>query len=590
MRRNPVSVTIVLLIVSVGAWSQESRNQPSHEVRMEFDVRVPMRDGTELSADVYRPDAEGTFPVILVRTPYNNNTDGNMETGKYFAERGYAVVLQDVRGRWDSAGEFHAFVNEARDGYDTHEWAGTQSWSSGDVGTLGNSYVGLTQLLPSFLANAHLKAMVPIVTTSDVYNNWMYSDGTFQLGFSLSWGGIFIDGATNQNYAAYDWPELFRQPLRNSLAASGRRVPHYEEWVAHPTYDQYWESLAGDHAEVSAPAMFISGWYDIFMRGTLQDFVALNEAAAARGERPRNKIIVGPWIHSTNRREVGDMDFGPNAVIDLTGRQLRWFDHWLKGTDNGIDREPPVTIFVMGRNLWRDEHEWPLARTRYTKYYFHSGGAANSRYGDGNLDAAEPRAEPYDTFVYDPERPVPTLGGGNCCRTDIVPMGPFDHSPVERRDDVLVYTTDVLSEDVEITGPITVVLFAASTAKDTDFVARLIDVHPSGFAQNIQDGIVRARHRESLAAASLIEPGRVYRYAIDLWSTSNVFLRGHRIRVEITSSNFPRFDRNPNTGRPFGEDEEKIRATQTIYHDSEYSSHIVLPVIPGGSPRDDGAP
>jgi putative CocE/NonD family hydrolase len=553
---------------------------------MDFDVRIPMRDGTELSADIYRPDAEGRFPVILVRTPYNNNTDAEADFGRFYAARGYGVITQDVRGRWDSGGDFHAFVNEARDGFDTHEWAGTQPWSNGKVGTYGGSYVGLTQLLPAFMANPHLQAMVPMVTTSDLYNNWMYSDGAFQLGFSLSWGGILIDGRTNQNYTPYDWRRLFGLPADEAIGAAGRRVPHYDEWVSHPTLDDYWKSIIdGDHAQVPAPAMFIAGWYDIFLRGSIQDYTKLVDAAVSKGEPSRHKLIIGPWVHGFNQRQVGDVDFGPAAVLDLQTWQLRWFDHRLKGIDNGIDEEPPVKIFVMGRNQWRDENEWPPARARYTKYFFHGDGAANSLNGNGTLDTVQPGGEPQEALVYDPGHPVPTLGGGNCCRSWIVPMGPFDHRAVERRDDVLVFTGEVLQQEVEVTGPISVVLYASSTARDTDFVARLVDVHPDGFAQNIQDGIVRARHRESLESSSLIEPGRIYQYEIDLWSTSNVFLKGHRIRVEITSSNFPRFDRNPNTGRRFEGEQNLITATQTIYHDEQHPSHIVLPIIS----NDDGS-
>jgi putative CocE/NonD family hydrolase len=552
---------------------------------MEFDVRVPMRDGTELSADVYRPDADGRFPVILVRTPYSNNTDRYPDLGRFFAARGFALVVQDVRGRFDSDGAFHAFVNESRDGYDTHEWAGTRPWSDGNVGTYGNSYVGLTQLLPAFLAHPHLKAMVPLVTTTDVYNNWMYSDGAFQLGFSLSWGGVLIDGRVNQSTAPYDWPTIFEQPIDKAIDATGRRVPHYDEWIAHPTHDDYWKTvMGGDHAQVSAPALFVGGWYDIFVRGMIDDYMKLVEAAASKGRDSGHKLVIGPWVHGFNRQHVGDVDFGPDAVIDLRTLYLRWFDHNLKGIDNGIDGEPPIKIFVMGRNRWREENEWPPARARYTKHYFHSEGAANSLYGNGTLDTKEPGEEPKDTFVYHPGEPVPTMGGGNCCNTSIVPMGPFDHRPVERRDDVLVYSSEVLQDDVEVTGPVEVILYASSTARDTDFVARLVDVHPDGFAQNLQDGIVRARYRDSLESSSPIEPGRVYRYEIDLWSTSNVFLKGHRIRVEITSSNFPRFDRNPNTGRRIENGEDRIPATQTIYHDGQYPSHIVLPIIP----NDDG--
>jgi putative CocE/NonD family hydrolase len=294
--------------------------------------------------------------------------------------------------------------------------------------------------------------------------------------------------------------------------------------------------------------------------------------------------MIGPWVHGIGHNVVGEVDFGPEASVDLARVQLRWYDHWLKEMSNGVAEEPPVKIFVMGENYWRNEREWPLARTHYSNYYLHSGGRGNSFNGDGTLSTNPPGPDGgKDTFTYDPANPVPTLGGGNCCWTDIVPMGPFDQRAAERRDDVLVYSSPELREPLEVTGPITVALFASSSAKDTDFTAKLVDVHPNGFAQNVQDGIVRARYRLSHDQPRFVEPGTVVEYTIDLWATSNTFLPGHRVRVEISSSNFPRFDRNLNTGEDPATATKMVRASQTIYHDAQHPSHIVLPVIPRGS-------
>ena len=303
--------------------------------------------------------------------------------------------------------------------------------------------------------------------------------------------------------------------------------------------------------------------------------------------------MVGPWVHGVGNRsnyrarapyQIDRVDFGPAAEVDLQPIYLRWFDYWLKGIDNGVADEPPIKIFVMGENYWRYEHEWPLARTQYTKYYLQSGGNANTLHGDGRLSTDPPAGgSASDTFTYDPADPVPTLGGNNCCYSNIVPMGAFDQRGAERRDDVLVYTTPELTEPVEMTGPITATLYAATSARDTDWTAKLVDVHPNGYAQNIQDGIIRARYRETPGPPSLIEPGTVYEYTIDLWSSSNTFLPGHRIRVEISSSNFARFDRNLNTGEDPGTGTRMETAQQTVYHSSEHPSHILLPVIPRGT-------
>jgi putative CocE/NonD family hydrolase len=555
-----------------------------HRIRTRLGVPVAMRDGVRLSTDVYLPDAPGPFPVILIRTPYSNNTESYVEDAVFFAQRGYAVAIQDVRGRYDSEGEWSPFVHEAQDGYDAQEWCGTQPWSTGKVGTSGGSYVGLTQLLTAPLRNRHLVAMAPRVGFSNLYHNWVYTGGAFQLGFNLRWGAIQMHGRTNQ--VQYLWmPDeqhlaslVWHLPLITGDEHAGRACAFYKEWVRHPSYDAYWEAgnLEKDYARFDVPIYGLGGWYDVFLQSTLNNFM---------GVRRGRKVLIGPWIHSLGDRgrcrRTGDIDFGPASLVDLRGEELRWFDHWLKGLDTGVTTEPPVRVFVMGANRWRTADDWPIPGTRYVEHYFHGAGRANSLFGDGGLDRRRPEAEPPDRFVYDPREPVPTLGGSTCCGEDVtpIPMGPRDQRPAEWRPDVLCYTTDPLEADVEVTGPIKVILWAASTAPDTDFTAKLVDVFPSGYAMNVAQGIIRARYRDSWTTPTLLEPGRVYRYEIDCWSSSNCFLAGHRIRVEIASSNFPQFDRNPNTGHAFGMDAELRPATQTVYHDAAHPSHIVLPIV-----------
>ena len=577
----------------VSHYDEANLSKPTYRVKMEHNVPIPMRDGVTLSADIYRPAAEGEFPVILVRTPYSNNTLASVEQSKFFAERGYVHVQVDVRGRYDSEGTFYAFRHEPDDGFDTDEWLGQQPWSNGKIGTMGGSYVGFTQMTQAIRGSRYLVTMAPTVTTLNIYGNWIYTGGAFQYGFALPWGGLFIDGRVNQEYQAYNWPEALKHlPISTADEAVGRRTAHYRDWVAHPTRDSYWEanSHENEHAKIAVPLLNAGGWYDIFLAGMLEDDIKIRERATSELARKGKRLMVGPWVHGIGTRsnyraeapyQTDRVDFGAAAEVDMQRVYLRWFDYWLKGIENGVAGEPPIQIFVMGENYWRYENEWPLARTRYTSYYFHSQGHANSVHGDGTLSTEPPAGGPAaDTLVYDPANPVPTLGGNNCCRSDIVPMGPFDQRPLERRDDVLVYTSAELREPLEVTGPIQVKLYAATTARDTDWTAKLVDVHPNGFAQNIQDGILRARYRESSVQPSFLEPGKVYEYTIDLWATSNTFLAGHRIRVEISSSNFPRFDRNLNTGEDPATGTRMETATQTIRHSAEFPSHIVLPVIP----------
>ena len=565
-----------------------------HRVRMNMGVNVPMRDEVNLSTDIYLPDIDSSVPAILIRTPYNNNDEAQVRDAMFFASRGYAVVVQDVRGRWDSEGEWYPFRFEAEDGYDAHEWIGAQPWCDGNIGTAGGSYLAMTQWQAAPLRSKYLKAMVPRVGYSNFYHNWAYTGGAFQLAFNLRWAAVQMHTRTNQ--VQFLWlPEdnhlanlHWHLPLRTMDEAAGRDNRIWKDWIDHPDYDDYWRGMRPveeRYADIDVPVYGMGGWFDVFLQGTLNNFMGVRKSGREPG-KTNQKVVIGPWIHSLGGAGVetvtGDVDYGDVVKLDLMNEHLRWFDHWLKGIDNGVADEPPVNVFVMGSNHWRTASDWPLPETRYTPYYLHSGGAANSLFGDGMLDAAPPGPEAHDHFVYDPNHPVMTVGGSTCCGEALTPvsMGPRDQQQVEWRPDVLVYTSPVLEEAVEVTGPVKMTLYAASDAPDTDFTAKLVDVSPNGTAINVAQGIIRARYRDSWEEPTLIEPGRIYEYAIDMWSTSNEFLKGHQIRVEVSSSNFPQFDRNPNTGSAFGADAETRVANQTIYHDTDHPSHIVLPIVP----------
>lgn len=577
-------------------WAKQGEaalSQPRYKVTVEKNVQVPMRDGVALAADVYRPDAPGTYPVLILRSPYNKASPDEMQNSTWYAERGYVVVNQDVRGRFASGGDFYTYRSEARDGYDTDAWAAVQPWSNGRLGTLGGSYLGYTGLTQAIGGHPALKAVATDVTTTDIYNQWVYSDGAFILGFALPWGAGVVHGRTMDGGGAFVKPEAYAQlPLATADAASYKVDQPYRDWLAHPRRSNlYWTGISfeKDAAKIGIPALVVSGWYDIFLRGALDDHAAIKGGGRTPLARAQKRIVIGPWTHfkTVAPRKGGfggmskpdDIDFGPDADLNGNLLYLRWHDHWLKGLDNGADKDPPVRIFVMGENKWRAENEWPLKRTRYTPYYLASGGHANGASGDGTLVAAAPKGADSDRYDYDPANPVPTLGGNICCSS--VPSGAHDHRPIEKRQDVLVFTGPVLTETVEVTGPIRAKLYAASSAPDTDWVVRLIDVHPDGYARNIQDGIVRARFRRGKGVpASAITPGKVYEYDIDMWASSNAFLPGHRIRIEVTSSNFPRFDRNLNTGEEPSKGTAMAVAHQTVLHSARYPSHVVLPVVP----------
>ena len=555
-------------------------------IDVQFDIRVPMRDGTTLSADRYFPKGQPRpFPVILARTPYDNMSEPLINDAIYFAQNGYAFLAQDCRGRNDSDGVFDPWVNEYNDGHDTLEWIGAQSWCNGNVGMHGSSYLGGVQWMAAAMGSRYLKAIVPRVIGDNLHDSPHYQGGAFTLHLDATWC-FRMGGRTWQAIDRFNWDQVFPTlPLRDVPKVGGKDISFFQDWLDHPDYDDYWRNLAikERYHDIKVPVLQIGGWYDVFAGGTLNNFLGMREKGGSDVARNGQRVVMGPWHHhACSETHAGEVDFGNVSVLELNEIELRWFDHWLKGIDNGADREAPLRIYVMGTNEWRDEHEWPLARTRLTPYYLHSGGSANSLVGDGTLSTEAPADEPCDRYDYNPAFPTPTRGGGTCCSPEIVDWGAFDQRPVEFRNDVLVYTSEPLEDDLEVTGPVIVKLHASTDGRDTDFTAKLVDVHPDGNAKNLCDGIIRGRYRESTKSQKLLEPGAVYEFTIDLWITSNVFKKGHRIRVDISSSNFPRFDRNLNTGRTAADDTEIRMARQTVFHDRTRPSQIVLPVIPGG--------
>lgn len=563
-------------------------------------LQVPMRDGVLLATDVYRPAGPGPFPVVMMRLPYNKEQPVLLFLAGDIlrvAQAGYAVVVQDCRGTWASGGEFSPYFQEAEDGADAIAWAAAEPWSTGEVGMMGASYYGATQWLAAIEAPPALKAIAPFITTDQYYEKWTYQGGAFQLGFMLQWAS-----------ATFGVAEAVRRLLRGTGDATGvgtaigaadavsanywhlplcelpavaNLTPYVQDWLAHPSYDDYWRAAAPceHYAKITTPALNFGGWYDLFLGGTLANYAAMKD-------RTPQKLVIGPWVHGYNGGVYPARNFGLMAhdgVADVTAMQIRWFDHFLKGEANGVLDEAPVKIFVMGPDVWREEADWPLPDTDWQQWYLHSAGSAGTKAEDGVLSPRAPGQEAPDSYLYDPRDPVPTVGGASFLPGLFIAAnaGPRDQREVEQRADVLCYTSAVLERDLEVTGPVRLVLYVSSSALDTDFTGKLVDVHPDGTALILTDGILRARYRESLSAPQLMTPGEVYRLEIDLVATANVFAAGHRIRLEVASANFPRFDRNTNTGGVIATETEAdfVRATNTVWHDELRASHLVLPVI-----------
>ncbi len=569
-------------------------SQPIHDIRFLFDLKSPARDGVLLSTDVFLPREGGPFPVIFLRTPYDSLRDAHIDWAVWWAKRGYAAAIQENRGRFKSEGTFYSYHDDGRDGHDALEWIAAQPWCNGKIGMSGRSYGGIVQWQAAPYRSPHLTAIAPQVIMGDYFADCHRIGGAYQWALTVMAAITFTTTVHLTQRGCTHWfgtsKFLRHLPLiETDVAAIGQPIPFFRDWLEHSLYNDYWSAINTEERlhEVDVPVCQQAGWYDPYVASMFRMWNGMRERGYSEHARKNQKIYVVPWTHHIPEgSRLGDLEFGPHAYVDLNDEDLRWFDYWLKGNDTGIMDEPPVKIFVMGRNQWRFEHEWPLARTVYTPYYLHSQGRANSMHGNGTLSLDTPGNQEPDTFEYDPDNPVPTVGGNNSTWTmmkfaaEPVYPGPIDQRAIERRDDVLVYTSATLERDLEVTGPLEVVLYAASSARDTDFTAKLVDVYPDGRAIHIAEGILRARHRKSMKSVEFLEPGEPDEFRIALAPTSNVFLKGHRLRLEISSSNFPRFDRNLNTGGDIATETRWQIAHQTVLHNSRYPSHILLPVIP----------
>jgi putative CocE/NonD family hydrolase len=578
-------------------------------VRIEVDkhVMVPMRDGVRLATNVYRLAGDDQGPALLVRTPYGKDAPDLAPPGSTadrfaLVEAGYAVVHQDVRGTGRSEGVFTPLVTEPDDAADTIAWLTGEPWCDGTVGMYGGSYLGMTQVGAALSGAPGLAAITPSVATADQYHApWYSHGGALALHTSLSWSYLMatVDtqrppglGRTDPDpvgplAAALADPlrMLRRTPLRDQPLLA-RHGSWYGTWLDHPDHDAYWQDQAvgRDLGRITVPALTIAGWFDIYLGASLDLYTGLRDRGGSPEARTGGRLVIGPWTHLAFSGIYPDRSFGPSANAlgqDFTGLHLRFFDRWLRGREDALDGAKPVRIFVMGIDEWRDEDDWPLPGTRHTDYFLSSSGTANTADGDGILSARRPGKRQQDVYLYDPRRPVPTMGGNLMYASETRMAGPVDQRPVEARGDVLCYSTPPLERPVEVTGRVSLTLCFSSSAPDTDVTAKLVDVFPDGRAIYLTEGVLRLRYRESPSQPELMEPGTVYEVTLDLWATSNVFRPGHRIRLEVSSSNFPRFDRNTNTGGAIAEDGENdmVVAVNRVHHGPSHPSRLTLPII-----------
>ena len=556
-----------------------------YDFTVKKDLLCPMRDGVQLAMDLLIPEGDGPFPVILERTPYDKHNSRNSNTEDY-AQRGYAVVLQDVRGRFNSDGDFNPFCQEHNDGHDTVEWIADQHWCSGKVGMIGGSYCGQTQWFAASQAPKALKAIIPMESPpgSQFLNEPMYG-GVMSLGI-IEWMSLL--GRRSFQVDAFkgihtEHRDYFEQHSVEKVAVASGTTSRWwrEEWLNHPTLDDYWQSCGYEQfwSEMTVPALNVSGWWGLNFNGAPRNFVGLREQGASMDARKGQRLVIGPWPHwVNNKRYLNGLDLGADAVTGLRDYCLKFFDYYLKdSTQNSLMGDAFVHVYVVGANEWWQADTWPLPGTRSTPLYLHSDGQANSHRGDGLLSFDKPGVEPVDKYLSDPLDPVRMVWDMH--------GGPVDDRAVTERPDILCYTSETLIEALDVVGDISAVLYASSSAKDCDWHVRLVDVHPDGTARFLCHGALRARFRNGFEQTALLTPNEVTRFIIDMTATGIRFLPGHKIRIEIASSWFNRFDRNLQTGAEnwMRDEGEPVVATQSIYHDSDYASHIVLPLIPAGS-------
>ena len=591
--------TIPLIAAVVLSATNGAHAQQSYAVITQNGVAMKTRDGVTLYSDIYRPRADGKFPVILMRTPYDKSASWAVAPSYQIAAHGYVVVVQDVRGRYTSEGEFYPFRHESDDGYDAVEWAAALPSSDGRVGMTGASYVGATQMLAAIAHPPHLAGICPVVTASNYHDGWTYQGGALEQWFDQNWTTQLATNTmwrllakdTNALVGASTLP-LTQYPAFNYASlpagadATAQLAPYYLDWLAHPNYDTYWKqwSIEEHFSDIRIPALHIGGWYDIFLSGTLRNYMGIKAHGGSETARNGQRLLVQIGGHAGFGRRIGDVEFGDEAVkFPSTDVLIDWYDYLFKGVQNEFASDKPVRVFVMGANAYHQESDWPPPEAQLTRYFLHSGGSANSLRGDGGLDLTPPRKETPDKFTYDPANAVPTVGGSLCCDALHYEPGPRDQRTIENRTDVLVYSTKPLAEDMEVTGPVRLELWAKSSAVDTDFTAKLVDVSADGFAMNLSDGILRLRYRDSQEKPELMNPEQVYKISVDLSATSNVFRKGHIMRLEVSSSNFPRFDRNMNTGVDQATSRQFVSATNTVLHDAEHPSALLVLAIPAGA-------
>jgi hypothetical protein len=569
---------------------------PKFEVKVEQGVGVPMRDGLKLSTDLYLPQAPGPVPVILVRTPYKKEMVELQ--ARFYARRGYAFAVQDCRGRFGSPGVWEPFINEAKDGYDTIEWLAAQPWSSGKVGMIGASYVGWVQWWAASLRPPHLVTIIPNVAPPDPFFNIPYEHGVFFVFGAIWWADILesnatadLSGNTIRDIGEKKYMQLLRPlPVIDlDKAVLGKENPYWRKWIQHPVNDAYWDqaNFLDRLKDVNIPVFHQSGWFDGDGIGSKLNYLRMKESG-----HPNQKLVLGPWPHTdTATRRIGDHDFGPQAIIDLQRDYLRWFDYWLKGIDNGIMKEPLVGIFTMGSNKWLHGDVYPLPETRFEKWYLASGGKANTSKGDGRLTTAlQPANAPVDRYVYDPGDPTPNPDYEESTAEEDKQVREAEDKKKEReahhnkvtdaRNDILVYVSEPFKEPFTFAGPVSAVLYASSSARDTDWFVSLYDVDSDGKLFGLGTGKIRARFRRSTQNPELLKKGRVYEYQLDLWQTGITLEAGHRLRVEVASAWFPMFSRNLNTGGHNETETNYVSAKQTVYHSQRCPSYLLLPVIP----------
>ncbi len=616
----PSNATLRMSRAELEATVRPDMPRPRYDVQIEKSVWVPMRDGVRLSTDVYLPvTGEDRLPVILMRTPYDKRRQ-SLEPGKggnaevaMFVGQGFVVAVQDARGRFESQGVHRVSANARNDGYDALTWIADQSWSNGEIGTYGCSYLGEVQYMLAAMNHPNHSAMIPqsgggaLGLRGRFFNFGINHGGARELS-TISW---FLSGygtrpkptipshmprAERIQLARYyplsptlperDRAELFRTlPIIDIGTRAGLPPGDLRDFISHGPADQYWvdRGFLQEDDQIHVPALHVDSWYDKMIGATLRMFKLAQQnpdptvadhqyAVISPSTHCGSEELTAPTIVGT--RELGD------ARSDHWNLYVRWFDYWLKGIENGVTEMPHFSGYVMGKNEWQGRDDWPIPGTRFARHYLHSDGGANSRHGSGTLSTTAPGDEPPDVYLYDPNTPVPSLGGSFCCfARAVAPAGPHDHSDIELRHDVLVYTSAVLDRGVEVTGPLEVVLYVSSSAKDTDFFAKLLDVYPDGTAYNLKESVLRARYREGFAREVFMEEGEVYELRFPLHATSNYFAPGHRIRLEISSSSFPRITRNLNTGGRNYDETEGVVARNVVHHSRRYASYVVLPVV-----------